>query len=419
MIYSVVHPDGARHGWSRSFEVGGRLCAVKTYWHAPEDHRQACAAAGLDIDAWQEPSLEEKPGMPVALVVRARARRTPPREWCRNDVVVNADHFVNARVVGVDGRMARTLRVKRGRIDGIGVAPDKSDTVLDLDGAFVFPGLINAHDHLELNSQPRLKWRERYDNAREWIADFQPRFNSDPQLAVTRPDTLADRVWVGGLKNLLSGVTTVCHHNPLHRQLRQRFPIRVVHRYGFSHSLHIDGPAVADSHQTTPPDWPWMIHAAEGLDEDARGEIATLQQMGCLSRNTVLIHGVAMCHLAADVVLRAGAGLVWCPSSNQFLFDRTADVRRFDDADRLALGSDSRLSGEGDLLDELHVAHETRQLSAEGLVRTVTTGAARLLRLPDSGRLSPGAPADLTVIRGTGRRSVRVAGAARHAPMCG
>ena len=143
-----------------------------------------------------------------------------------------------------------------------------------------------------------------------------------------------------------------------------------------------------------------MIHAAEGLDEDARGEIATLQKMGCVSRNTVLIHGVAMCDFAGDAVLRAGAGLVWCPSSNHFLFDRTADVRRFDDADRLALGSDSRLSGEGDLLDELHVAHETRQLSAEGLARTVTTGAARLLRLPDSGRLSPGAPADLTVIRG-------------------
>lgn len=77
VIYSVVHPDGARHGWSRTFEVGGRLCAVRTYWHTPEDHRQACAAAALDIDAWQEPSLEEKPGMPVALVVRARARRAP------------------------------------------------------------------------------------------------------------------------------------------------------------------------------------------------------------------------------------------------------------------------------------------------------------------------------------------------------
>jgi cytosine/adenosine deaminase-related metal-dependent hydrolase len=114
------------------------------------------------------------------------------------------------------------------------------------------------------------------------------------------------------------------------------------------------------------------------------------------------VHGVAMCHLASDVVLRAGAGLVWCPSSNRFLFDRTADVRPFDDADRLALGSDSRLSGEGDLLDELHAAHATRQLSAEGLARTVTTGAARLLRLPDAGRLAVGGPADLTVLRAAG-----------------
>lgn len=72
VVYSVVHPDGALHGWSRSFEVGGRLCAVKTYWHTCDDHRRACAAAGLDIDAWQEPSLLEKPDMPVALVVRAR-----------------------------------------------------------------------------------------------------------------------------------------------------------------------------------------------------------------------------------------------------------------------------------------------------------------------------------------------------------
>jgi cytosine/adenosine deaminase-related metal-dependent hydrolase len=307
--------------------------------------------------------------------------------------------FVNAQVVAPNGRLARTLRIKNGRIDGLDVAPDKADEIVDLDGSFVFPGLINAHDHLELNSQPRLKWRDRYRNASEWIADFQPRFKTDPALAVARAETLDDRVWIGGLKNLLAGVTTVCHHNPMHRVLHRRFPVRVVEHFGFSHSLHIDGDAVASSHRRTPQDWPWMIHAGEGVDDAAREELNTFDRLGCLAPNTVFIHGVAFCGAAADRVITAGAGLIWCPSSNQFLFDATADVRAFDDADRLALGSDSRLSGERDLLEELKAAHATRQLSAEGLSRIVTAGAAQLLRLKIGGRLTVGAPADVTVLR--------------------
>ena len=307
--------------------------------------------------------------------------------------------FVNARVLTPEGRLARTIRINGRRVDGIDVAPGKRDVIVDLENSYVLPGLINAHDHLELNSQPRLKWRDRYDNASDWIADFQPRFDTDPALAVTRSATIDDRVWIGGLKNLLAGVTTVGHHNPLHKPLRRRFPVRVVNDFGFSHSLHIDGDAVAASHQRTPSEWPWMIHAAEGVDQRAREELDTLDRLGCLAPNTVLIHGVAFCRHAADRVIKAGAGLVWCPSSNQFLFASTADVRAFDDADRLALGSDSRLSGEGDLLDELKAAHATRQLSAEGLWRTVGRGAAQLLRLKDAGRLAPGVPADLTVMR--------------------
>jgi cytosine/adenosine deaminase-related metal-dependent hydrolase len=283
-------------------------------------------------------------------------------------------------------------------MDGVGVAPGADDAVIDAGGAFIFPGLINAHDHLELNSQPRLKWRDRYTNAREWIADFQPRFATDPALAVNCSDTLDDRLWVGGLKNLLSGVTTVGHHNPIHRTLRHRFPVRVVRRFGFSHSLLVDGAGVRESHRRTPPDWPWMIHAGEGVDEEAGREVETLDEMGCLTPNTVLIHGVGFCGTGTDRVLGAGAGLVWCPSSNEFLFGRTADVRRFDDADRLGLGTDSRLSGAGDLLDELKVAHATRQLSPEGLAHAVTGGAARLLRI-NAGRFAPGAPADLTLVR--------------------
>ena len=71
LIYSVVHPRGAAEGWSRTFDVNGRQCAVAGFWHSEDDHRGACALAGLTIDAWHEPHLGD-PGRPVALVVRAR-----------------------------------------------------------------------------------------------------------------------------------------------------------------------------------------------------------------------------------------------------------------------------------------------------------------------------------------------------------
>jgi cytosine/adenosine deaminase-related metal-dependent hydrolase len=309
--------------------------------------------------------------------------------------------FVNAVVVG-DKTRFDSIRVHGGVIDRMDAPPKRDDAVIDLEGAAVFPGLINAHDHLELNSFPRLKWRPCYSNVREWIADFQPRFATDPALAAARPDTLTDRVWIGGLKNLLAGVTTVCHHNPLHRPLRARFPVRVVRNFGLSHSLQIDGARVASSYRATPPAWPWIIHAAEGVDAEAAAEVDQLEAMGCLGSNTVIVHGVGLCPRHAERVLERGGALIWCPSSNDFLFGRTARVRRFHEEGRLAIGTDSRLSGQGDLMDELRAAHETGQLSAEALVRAVTVDAAALLRLPCAGRLTPGGPADLTVVRHKG-----------------
>jgi len=78
LIYSVVHPSGASAGWSRTFELNGRQCAVDGHWHSLEQHRDACAAARLSIEAWQEPVLDEAPEQPAVLVVRARTRVEPP-----------------------------------------------------------------------------------------------------------------------------------------------------------------------------------------------------------------------------------------------------------------------------------------------------------------------------------------------------
>jgi cytosine/adenosine deaminase-related metal-dependent hydrolase len=201
----------------------------------------------------------------------------------------------------------------------------------------------------------------------------------------------------GGIKNLLSGVTTVCHHNPLYRPLRCGFPIRVVKRYRWSHSLLFNGEAVGREYRRTPKNWPWIIHLAEGTDADAATELDRLDRLGGLGANTVIVHGVGLSATDRVKLLAKSAALIWCPASNFFMLGETAQVSELARAGRAALGSDSRLSGEHDLLAELKVAYETKQVSVTGLFRMVTSDAAAILRLPDAGRIAKGLPADVTI----------------------
>jgi cytosine/adenosine deaminase-related metal-dependent hydrolase len=316
--------------------------------------------------------------------------------------------FLNAHLPHTD---ATTLRIVGDRIRAIGKPPQRGDTMIDLDGDWLLPGLINAHDHLELNNFPRLKWRERYVNSRDWIADFQPRFTTDPALAEAMSAPLNDRLFIGGLKNLLSGVTTVAHHNPLHRALRPKgfsrgvpfgacdFPVRVVQRYGWAHSLAVDGSSnVSASYRRTHKSWPWIIHLAEGTDDEARAELQRLYQLGCLKPNTLIVHGVGLSDSDHALLQALGGGLIWCPSSNLFMLGQTAEVRELAAHGCVALGSDSRLSGARDLLDELRIARVTGMVTDETLYNLVTADAARLLRLKDAGELRVGALADLLVM---------------------
>ncbi len=308
-------------------------------------------------------------------------------------------YFKNVTILNAGGPAGRSLRVKRKRVVAIDEPPGKNDCIIDGQGGLLIPGLINAHDHLELNTFQRLKYRDRYSHSRQWIEEIEARFDSDPALTEPRQQPLADRLLIGAIKNLLSGVTTVCHHNPLHKPLRRRFyPVRVVKEYGFCHSL-FRGEETAGSYHQTNPAWPWIIHLAEGVDAEAAAEFEQLVELDLLQPNTILVHGVGLTAPQRQRLIEQGGGLIWCPASNEFLFGQTASVQALAEAGKLALGSDSRLSGEFDLLGELRVAAETGQLSPQQLFRLVTVDAARLLRLNrNCGWLTVGGPADLVLL---------------------
>ncbi len=313
--------------------------------------------------------------------------------------------ITNASVWNGTGFETRDLYVSDVVLD----KPARNAITVDLAGYEISPGLINAHDHLELNHYPRTKFRDRYDNAHQWGEDVNARLNDEPFKSL-RAYSLEDRLFIGGLKNLLCGVTTVAHHNPPHKALfRPDFPVRVLRRYGWINSLHFNSEdEIIASYHSTPPDVPWFIHLAEGTDEIAAGEYRRLKALGCVGKKTVIVHGVGMTDEdIADAAPRV-RGLVWCPTTNLYLLGDTTKILMWRGAGgSAAIGSDSRLTAWGDVQDEiiegLHV--NDPDLSVEDGWRLAGIEAAALIGLPHVGTLQVNAPADWFAYNGNFRRS--------------
>jgi len=185
--------------------------------------------------------------------------------------------FINA---AIGTQSTASLRIEGARIVALGAAAAVGDRVIDLDGDRLLPGLINAHDHLQLNHFPPLYYGRHYRNAGEWIRDFNARVAVGQEFAARRASPRDGRLLLGGIKNLLSGVTTVAHHDPFFPILSSpEFPTQVLESYGWSHSLEIDGDdKVRAAYRSTPSDTPWIIHAAEGVDAAAAAEFDRLRR---------------------------------------------------------------------------------------------------------------------------------------------
>lgn len=261
------------------------------------------------------------------------------------------------------------------------------DIRLDFAQGHVRPGLINAHDHLHRNHYGRLG-EPPYPDAYAWARDIQLRHAAliAERRALPRREALLDGAW----KNLFAGVTTVVHHDRWEADFDRGFPLRVA-RVASLDSLGM-APALA-----VPAAAPrFCLHVAEGVSAAATSEVDRLDRMGLLSPRLIAVHGVGIESEAMSRFRASGAALVWCPTSNLFLLGRTTSRELLEGLDVL-LGSDSLLTGDGDLLDELRLARRLGFLSDARLADAVGATAARRLGLPTPS-LDPGGPADIVVL---------------------
>ncbi len=191
------------------------------------------------------------------------------------------------------------------------LTPLRDDQVIRFDNHYLYRGLINAHDHLEMNLYPRMG-NPPYNNYTEWARDIYKPLESPVKEIESVP--IRYRLMWGGIKNLISGVTTAVHHNPWHYSMDFNFPIRVLKKYQWAHSVAFE--KNSKKKFSIKKKTPFIIHAAEGIDEFARNEIDQLDKLGLLNANSVLVHGVAIGKNEIEMMSKASASMVWCPSSN-------------------------------------------------------------------------------------------------------
>jgi cytosine/adenosine deaminase-related metal-dependent hydrolase/SAM-dependent methyltransferase len=424
LFLTDVHPDTAfMLNWRRGIQVQNEFREILTFHRSIADVITLCNEVGLNACLHLEPKFGEE----EKLIFEKNGKRsyfdqirdlpaiyllqfTAP-ERLKRPAAGKTEQGTVSRLRGARFALSSAesihaeMRIESQRLATIcsvscenpSSLPEQS--AVDLQGYLALPGLINAHDHLEFALFPRLG-KGGYQSFMEWAEDIHHSYAAE--IARHRKVPKPVRLWWGGIRNILCGVTTVCHHNPYEADVfTDEFIVRVLRDYGWAHSLPLE-PGAALKKQRAPDGQPFFIHLGEGLDAQSSQEIFDLHDAGALDAATVVIHGLGLCAKGSELLRATGAGLIWCPSSNLFLFGRSmppSEIRRFP---KVSLGSDSPLTAQGDLLDEVSCAHHFMEAPAAELYDYVTQQPARILALRNGeGTIRVGNTADLIAVRDT------------------
>jgi cytosine/adenosine deaminase-related metal-dependent hydrolase len=299
--------------------------------------------------------------------------------------------LANVQVVGEAGK--KNIHIKNGSIAAIATelaVSSSQENIIEFENAIAFPGLINSHDHLDFNLFPQLGNRI-YNNYVEWGDDIHEKDKATINSILTIPKKL--RIQWGVYKNLLNGVTTVVNHGE-----KLDIPNNIITVFQNSYSLHSVKLERGWKYQLNSPfakKYPFSIHVGEGTDIDSHDEIDEVIKWNVLKRKIVGIHGVAMDERQA-ISFHA---LVWCPDSNFFLLGTTAAVNKLKTATNILFGTDSTVSANWNIWQQLRTARATKLLTDTELINTISTTPAAIWKLNNTGTIKESNYADIVIAK--------------------
>jgi cytosine/adenosine deaminase-related metal-dependent hydrolase len=303
--------------------------------------------------------------------------------------------------------------------------------------SFIFPGLIDLHDHITWNLLPRWKPNELFNNRYEWqqrmaykIALDEPHVKlvADHDLACDADRFGEIKAIIGGATSVVGGLTPTPNTNDnacimgLARNLDNYsgFDGSVLNKEKVRYEVFPFEMKLADAAQVrgdldSGQLKAFLIHVGEGKPSDAASarEFKMLAKRGdgFLRPGVSVIHGVALGMAEFGQMAVAGVGLIWSPRSNIELYGSTTDVRSAKEAGvKIALAPDWSPSGSDGVIEELKYAatwnasqvppvfHDDAEL-----VKMVTVVPAQLAGANKQiGSLTKGLYADLLLIRKSG-----------------
>jgi 5-methylthioadenosine/S-adenosylhomocysteine deaminase len=287
-------------------------------------------------------------------------------------------------------------------------------SVFTVTNGYVYPGFIDAHNHVAYNVLPKWTPPKLYVNRGQWQrAKSYQDFKAPYSLLKDTNHLLCEMVKWGEIKAMISGITAVEGTSPgsvcirtLIRNVENQNELGTSPSYIRTYILDIssfDGTVNWDVTKA------FVVHIAEGLpsDERSRHEFQILKQKGLLRAETAIIHGTAFGDSEFTEMGAVGAKLIWSPQSNRALYGQTTDIRlALQHGVSVSLGVDWNPSGSDDLFGELRVAAEFNQDQFGGVIKDadwikmITVNPAKALALDTRiGRLAPGFKADVTVLR--------------------
>lgn len=268
--------------------------------------------------------------------------------------------------------------------------PEKTGELsLTFNEALVFPGLINSHDHLDFNLFPQLG-DQVYANYTAWGSYIHEHYKDEISRVLLVPVLLREQ-W-GVLKNLICGVTTVVNHGE--RVKVGATLINVYERYHFLHSVKFDKRWKRKLNNPFKLRQPVVIHIGEGTDKLAYQEIDYFLSWNLLHKKLIGVHAVAMKPEQAQKF----KAIVWCPESNYFLLNKTAAIDKLKKETIILFGTDSTLTGDWNIWNQIRLARKTNMLSDAELYATLNVNPSTIWKT-SNGALKAGNDADLVISR--------------------